>query len=242
MNNNKYILTFLSFCCGNLLQAQDALPQLQIDSTAVPPKRFAENFKEKYSGGDYDYDVMEGEAENLITRGLNWFFRKLAELFGIDLDPQTFVILRYLIYGVLVIFAIYIVVKLLVGDTASSFFTKKSSQLAPLKVEEEHIENIDLDSYISEALKNNNYRLAIRYMYLKALKQLSGASKIIWDFEKTNQDYYNEIEDTDLKTSFKRISYVYDYVWYGEFALNEDDFGKAQKDFERIKTHLGNAG
>ncbi|GEQ85889.1 hypothetical protein ULMS_13970 [Patiriisocius marinistellae] len=225
-----------------MLRAQDNAPQLQIDSTAITPKRFDQNFKENYTSADYNYDVMEGEAENLITRALNWFFKNLAELFGVDIDPETFTILRYLIYGVLVIFAIYIVIKLLVGDNASSFFTKKSAQLAPLNVEEEHIENIDINSLIEKALQDNNYRLAIRYMYLKTLKQLSGASKIIWDFEKTNQDYYNEIEDPSLKTTFKRISYLYDYVWYGEFTLNEEDFISAQKDFERVKKHINNAG
>lgn len=249
MNNKNYIsflgfLYFLPACLPstNLLRAQARLPQLQIDSTAVTPKQFADNFKDNYTGNDYEYEVMEGEAENLVTRGLNWFFKSLGEIFGVNIDPNTFVVLRYLIYGVLIIFTIYIVVKLLVSDHASGFFTKKAAKLAPRTVEEEHIENIALDPLINNALKDSNYRLAIRYMYLKTLKKLSGASKIVWDFEKTNQDYYNEIEDHTLKSSFKRISYLYEYVWYGEFALNETDFRSAQKDFERVNTYINNAG
>ncbi len=77
--------------------------------------------------------------------------------------------------------------------------------VAPLNIQEEHIENIDLDSYIKNALKEENYRLAIRYMYLKSQKLLSLNNIIDWHFEKTNSDYYREIESVGLKENFKKL-------------------------------------
>ncbi len=114
--------------------------------------------------------------------------------------------------------------------------------VAPLNIQEEHIENIDLDSYIKNALKEENYRLAIRYMYLKSLKLLSLNNIIDWHFEKTNSDYYREIENITLKENFKKTSYLYDNIWYGEYALDKAGFENAEKDFERLNQNLKNAG
>lgn len=205
-------------------------------------KQFSENLSKKYTGSEFDYNKMEGEAENYIGRAITWFFDKLAEIFGIHLSPEMYAIIKFIIYGLLIAFAIYIMVKLLVGNNASSFFSRRSSMAAPLNIQEEHIENIDLDSYIKNALKEENYRLAIRYMYLKSLKLLSLNNIIDWHFDKTNSDYYREIESESLKENFKKTSYLYDNIWYGEFALDKAGFKNAEKDFERLNQNMKNAG
>ena len=217
-------------------------PTIQIDSTQVVLKKFDNSFKEKYTAKKYQYNIAEGEAENLVARAIDWFFKKIGALFGIDIDPGTYVILRYIIYGILVVFAVYIVAKLLIGDNATSFFTKKSKALASIKIEEEHIEQIDIESHIKAALKEKKFRLVIRYMYLKTLKNLSSKNLIDWHFDKTNHDYYREIEDTSIKENFRIISYVYEYVWYGEFAISEEKFIQAKVDFERMQNQIQNAG
>lgn len=151
-------------------------------------------------------------------------------------------VVEFLVYLLLTIFIGYFIIKLLLGTKASSFFTRKTATVNPLTIDEEHIENINLDTYINDALAQKNYRLAIRYMYLKALKELSSNNIISWHFEKTNSDYYNEMVDPLLKDNFKKVSYLYDYVWYGEFDLDEIGFINAQKDFERLTKKIDNAG
>lgn len=240
---NRYLL--ILFILLNSLAATafgaDSLT-VAVDSTKVAPKHFSENLSEKYSESDFEYDSMEGEAENFLGRAIQWFFKKIGEIFGIHLSPEMYQVVKFIIYGLLIVFAIYILVKLLVGDNASSFFSRKSKMVAPLNIQEEHIENIDLESYIKNALKEENYRLAIRYMYLKSLKLLSLNNIIDWHFEKTNSDYYREIENITLKENFKKISYLYDNIWYGEYALDKAGFENAQKDFERLNQNLKNAG
>ncbi|WP_131811138.1 hypothetical protein [Aequorivita soesokkakensis] len=240
---NRFL--FISFFLLNTFFAtanvKDSLA-VSIDSSKVAQRHFSENLSEKYSGTDFDYDAMEGEAENFLGRAINWFFSKLGEIFGINLSPEMYQIIKFIIYGLLIIFAVYILVKLLVGDNASSFFSRKSKMVAPLNIQEEHIENVDLDSYIKNALKEENYRLAIRYMYLKSLKLLSLNNIIDWHFEKTNSDYYREIASESLKENFKKTSYLYDNIWYGEYALDKAGFENAKKDFERLNQNLKNAG
>ncbi len=241
MNRFLFILFFLLNSLVVTAAETDSLT-VAVDSSKIVAKQFSENLSEKYSGNEFDYDTMEGEAENFLGRAINWFFNKLGEIFGIHLSPEMYLIIKFFIYGLLIVFALYILVKLLVGDNASSFFSRKSKMVAPLNIQEEHIENVDLDSYIKNALKEENYRLAIRYMYLKSLKLLSLNSIIDWHFEKTNSDYYREIESENLKENFKKASYLYENIWYGEYALDKAGFERAKKDFERLNQNLKNAG
>ncbi|OAB77366.1 hypothetical protein [Cochleicola gelatinilyticus] len=220
---------------------QDSL-QIKIDSSQVGLKQFPVSLKERYKGNDFDYDKMEGEAENLLVRLLNGFFSWIADLFGIQLSPETLAVLEIIVYALLIALVIYILVRVLVGNDATSFFRNKKKLVAPLNIQEEHIDNIDLDRYIQEALATKNYRLAIRYMYLRSLKQLSLHNIIHWHFDKTNSDYYQEIENETLKNSFKRVSHVYDYVWYGEFEIDKSRFHVVEKDFDQLTKGLSNAG
>ncbi|MGO3184032.1 MAG: hypothetical protein ACTIJ9_14495 [Aequorivita sp.] len=234
------ILFFLLNTFAVTASGKDSL-NVTVDSSKVVQKHFSNDLSDKYLGGDFDYDSMEGDAENFLGRAINWFFAKIGEIFGFDISPGMYQIIKLIVYSLLIIFAVYILVNLLVGKNASSFFGQQSKLVAPLNIQEEHIENIDLDNYIKNALKEENYRLAIRYMYLKSLKLLSLNNIIEWHFEKTNNDYYREIESLSLKENFKKASYLYDNIWYGEFALDKSGFENAKKDFERLNQHLTNA-
>ncbi|MFT5437816.1 MAG: hypothetical protein ACI840_002476 [Ulvibacter sp.] len=213
-----------------------------LDDRQIIEKSFSEDLSQKYSGEDFNYNENEEEAQNLLGRAISWFFQQLEKLFGIDINPEVLDVVEFLVYLLLTIFIGYFIIKLLLGQNTSSFFSRKTATVNPLTIDEEHIENINLDTFISDALAQKNYRLAIRYMYLKALKELSFNNTISWHFEKTNSDYYNEIEDPLLKDNFKKVSFLYDYVWYGEFNLDEIGFTNAQKDFDRLTNLLKDAG
>lgn len=243
MNKALYIFVFvfLTFIPAEAF-VQDSL-KVQIDSSRVVEKQFSEDLSKKYQESEFDYESsMEGEAQNFIARAIYWFMNKIADTFGFKIDPGTYKIIELLFYGVLIVIALYIIVRLLVGTKASSFFSDKSSQLAPLNIQEEHIESVDLDQFIRDALAQNNYRLAVRYMYLKILKELSFRNLISWHFDKTNRDYYKEIVDPQLKDNFKKVSYLYDHVWYGEFDLDAVGFANAQLDFDRFTKNMQHAG
>ena len=87
---------------------------------------------------------------------------------------------------------------------------------------------------INKALEKNNYRLAIRYHYLQVLKHLSKKGQIEWDTEKTNYDYYREIKDEKTREEFQYISYIYDYCWYGEFEISNEDYNKGALAFNKL--------
>jgi hypothetical protein len=212
--------------------------QLQIDSTVVEKRAFEEGFRDRYASEAFQYDQLEGEAQNLLARFLRWVLNGLGDVLGFEVNPATIEAVKLLVYGVFILLAIYLIVRLLVGQRATSFFSPKGSKVAPLAFSEEEITTIDLDAHVQQALAQGDYRLALRYLYLKALRQLSHHNIIHWDPDKTNSDYLREITASELKEPFIRISYLYDYVWYGEFPLEKQGYVTAQGYFEQLSKQL----
>ncbi|HAI36751.1 MAG TPA: hypothetical protein DCM40_00695 [Maribacter sp.] len=150
------------------------------------------------------------------------------------LSPEVLQLLEYLIYLLLGILAIYLLVKFLIKENFSAIFQKKAETINDINLTEEHIEGVDIGNLLNEALANKDYRLAVRYQFLLSLQKLSKKDIIDWHFDKTNTDYVNEIQQPQLKQGFKRIAYLYDYIWYGEQDIDNDRYTVSVLDFEAI--------
>ncbi|MEP2937227.1 MAG: hypothetical protein ABJM06_02455 [Gilvibacter sp.] len=244
--NKGYLLVLLLWLSPLCAWSQDGsipepVPQLSTDKTEVVTKEFDKDLSQEYTGGDFDYDQVRGESENFLKRFVNWFFNTLEDLFGIEVDPDLYGLVETLLYIILISVGLFLMVRLLMGQQATSFFRGKSRALAPLTVQEEQLAQTDFDALINDALSQNDYRLAVRYKYLKTLRQLSLKNIIDWHFEKTNSDYVREIKADEIKQGFSKVSYLYEYIWYGEFAIDADGYHKADSSFnsflKTIKRH-----
>ena len=52
--------------------------------------------------------------------------------------------------------------------------------------------------------------------------------------DKTNADYLNEIESQKFSKGFAYTSYLYNYIWYGEFPLNTEQYSTAKSNFQNF--------
>ena len=193
-----------------------------------------DNHAEKYNGEEFNYATKTGESQNLLARFINWIGKGLYSIFGVELSPQLLQAIEYLIYFLLVILAIYLIVKVLINENFNSIFNKKAKLFHDINLTEEHIETIDVNHLLHAALENSDYRLAIRYQFLLTLQKLSKNDIIQWHFEKTNSDYLIEIVQPTIQQGFKKIAYLYDYIWYGEQTIDLIRYEKSVLDFEAI--------
>ena len=232
----KYILFFFFYSLFGQDKTDSTLTSgvIQVDSGQIEAREFADNLNEKYNTSEFNYNVKDGESQNLLARFLSWFLNWLRQAFGIDIPPGAGEVIEIIIYVLLGVLAIYLLVRFLLGERAATFFTRSHKNISSLGITEEKIQQTDFDSLIKDALAQNNYRDAIRFLYLKALKNLSQSNIIDWHFEKTNTDYYNEIADEDIKKAYSKVSYLYDYVWYGEFTVDEKSFNDAMTRFKAL--------
>lgn len=99
----------------------------------------------------------------------------------------------------------------------------------------EHIEDLDIDSYLRKAREEKNYKLAVRLYYLGLLKRLNATGFIFWRKDKTNLDYLNEIFARDFHyNDIRKLTLAYEEVWYGERNLTEESFHNVTSGFESM--------
>lgn len=248
MSNNRWIycllclvgFTFNSFAISPISQEVD-LTQSLIDSIplddSIVEKRQFESFTEKYQGEEFIYEKTVDNS-GWWTRFKQWINDWIRRLFNLnsDLEVRSVQDWIYAIGGsIIFLLVIYFIFKAVMNDEGKWIFGKSSDKpIIPITDIENNLHATDFKQLISEAEQQSNYRLAIRYYYLWLLKGLTNAEIIAYDVEKTNSDYYNEIASNAMKEEFSYTSYLYNYIWYGEFDVNEQQFNKAKTAFTKF--------
>lgn len=242
-NNFIYIVFLLSITFSNA-QKQEEVDSLAISSkentafysTLKPAeKKFESNFQSKYKGDAYNY---QPKLENKQLTAWERFKKKVSDffsrLFSFSNDGKVFsnfeIIMKILGFAIIG-FVIFMIVKLILNKEGGWAFSRNTKKINIGTMDEDNIHFINFKEVIASSKSKNEYRIATRYYYLWLLKSLSDRTIIDWDIEKTNTDYLSEIKNAGLKKEFEFLSYIYDYCWYGEFELTEEDFAKAENHF-----------
>lgn len=212
----------------------NAQNEVKRDSSNLTVRYFEDNLAERYDTSEFNYNLNDTGGVNLLQRIFQKIFGWISEIFGIDLTFIDYRTLELIIYGLLALGAVLLLIKFLLRTPSENVFKRNHEAMGNIDFTEENISEINLDELVDEAAKNGNYRLATRYLYLKALKLLAEKNIIEWHFEKTNSDYLKEISDSNIKRIFKRISYLYDYIWYGEFSIDKETYEKNKSVFQKL--------
>ncbi len=88
----------------------------------------------------------------------------------------------------------------------------------------------DFDRLIHQACKLGDYRIAVRYLFLKNLARLAEKEYLHLSADKTNYQYVQEIAE-DKKNDFSALVLTYEYVWYGNFSLKQETYTVIEKKF-----------
>jgi len=187
---------------------------------------FDSGFKNRYQDPTFEYEKKEKDAIKKLKEqdedadiDMGNFFSFLPTLFKI-------------LVGLLLLYAVYMIVTVWLGKKGNWLFQKKNEKLLTYQEDIDITSETDLQAKIKEALNQNNFRLAIRYQYLYLLQLMSQNGIITYHKEKTNSDYRYEIKNQALAQAFDYTSYIYDYTWYGGFEMNEYQYEMAQLAFE----------
>ncbi|MBL4675342.1 MAG: DUF4129 domain-containing protein [Mucilaginibacter sp.] len=100
---------------------------------------------------------------------------------------------------------------------------------------DENIHEIDFAKDIEQAASAGNYKLAVRLLYLRTLKQLNDNGLIEWQPNKTNQAYVMELSNSPNQDIFKQLTNQFEYVWYGDFAVTGDSYKNISQMFGSFK-------
>lgn len=133
----------------------------------------------------------------------------------------------------LIAFLLFVIYRIIVVNNLFVFYRNKK---IPVEEEQEEVDIRDenLDDRISKAIREKDYRSAVRFLYLKGLRLLNDKGWIRYHAQATNHEYVHQLNQNPVAGDFRFLTQVYDYVWYGEFPVNDEQFDRLQSDFKRF--------
>ena len=121
-----------------------------------------------------------------------------------------------------------------------SFFSKEavlSSQSSETDAHED-IFNLAYNDRIKKAEGEQNYRVAVRLIFLQTLKLLSDTNHIKYQPDYTNVNYLQQLHQSNLYNDFSKVTRSYEYVWYGKFEISSEAYTAIKKDFLMLQNKI----
>jgi len=193
---------------------------LKVDTANVEVRKLSEQALNKYLS-DKEFDYSRELAQKPVSwwdRFLNWLQDLIYKLF--DFTMESGQLKTIIILGVLAL----IVYLLLKTELYTLFVANRKRAKIDFKTEQEDIHKADLELLINQSIENKEFRKAIRYLFLKVLKELDAKEWITWKISKTNYEYLSELKKHHAQSDFKNLSIIYEYIWYGDFIINDEQF------------------
>ena len=159
-----------------------------------------------------------------------WKKKEVAKPRSNEASQLFWTLFEYLLFGVFIVALLYILFRIL-ADSKIILWKRKSRQVASQQGDNE-IEEKDLLSLIAEAEQLQQFRLAARYRYMQLLEDLNTRQLIRLHGELTNWDYIRQMGAHPLTSKFRYLTFAYEYVWYGEFDLRDDQYAQLRNKFE----------
>ena len=129
------------------------------------------------------------------------------------------------------LFVLFILYRLFLAEGVFKKPSIKMMPAVPEVIEEDINARSDFAAMINQAIRSDNYRLAVRYQYLRTLHLLASKNYLQLAPDKTNYQYVREISNPNQQNEFSRLTMNYEYVWYGAFAINERIYHRIENDF-----------
>ncbi len=203
------------------------------DSTKVVWRKFDEAQLEKFRN-DKDFDYRD-KAPTKAKETISWLEKWLRDLFDMELGAQTNDVIYNIITIVLIVGALATLIWALTSVQFRWILSGKGAKAPPVfTIEEENIHEISFTREIAAAEAAGNFRKAIRLHYLEMLKALSDHSMIAWEPQKTNHDYADELRNTAYADDFSRLTYWFDYIWYGKLPVDAGLYADIREKFRKF--------
>ncbi len=146
--------------------------------------------------------------------------------------------IKIVLWTLAIAFVLFIIYRLFLADSIFMGRRKKIKG-AEAEVEEAEINHeTDFERLIKQSLQNNNYRQAVRYQYLRTLHALAEKGFFELQPDKTNYQYVYELANKAHQNDFAALTLNYEYVWYGEFIIDEELYRKIETGFIAMNKKL----
>lgn len=241
---NILVLLLLAGLSTEVFAGRDSA-RVQYDSSTISLRQPDNKTQEDiYATDEWKYITEQpkpkGEKsffDRLLDQLIKSLFDDVSES---DLDPDGSALNTtnwWTIFIVIIGAALLVFFVLKATGTGSNLLFKgktKRKEIVDASLDDVDIHAIDYTSAIEGAKLRKDYRYAVRLWFLRSLKSLTDRELIKWKMDKTNSDYYYELRGSQLQKEFGSISLMYDYIWYGEFPVDEQKYQAIEPDMEKF--------
>lgn len=211
------------------------------DSSVVNATTLPANYQNEYKDNK-DFDYNEVPTRNIGKEIQDWLIRQLMKLFDItqrDVASRIVDNILTIVYILIFIAVIWFIIKAVLRKEGRWIFSKSKKEITEESLNvATSIEETDLETLIAKYANEHNYRMAIRYYFVWMLKKLGEQNIIQVEQDKTASQYAYEISNDNLRKEYQYATYLYNYIWFGEFDVNQQEYDHASIHFKKV---IGNA-
>ncbi len=141
-----------------------------------------------------------------------------------------------LLYALLAVFLGYVIYVLFINTS----LTDKGKAIKTETLERAPVEipTSELEKMLEKALKEKDYRLAIRIYFIFILKELSSKKWITWKKEKTNSAYLSEMRKRKQYNLFNDSVTIFELAWYGDYEIKQADYSAVEPKLKQLLKEL----
>lgn len=171
---------------------------------------------EYHDDASFDYTSDYAKSGSLINLLLIYLLDKLASLFSATGLGGLWPYVWRILVVVVIVAVIFYILKYRYG----SVLERRSQSFVPVGIQNLGNEKIDYNKLIAESREAGDYKLAIRYLFLKCLNELHQSEQIKITSWKAPLDYVHELPIAKQEP-FTALVNLFEVTWYGDYQADE---------------------
>ncbi len=217
--------------------------EVSTERVAITLRTFDENeLKQIKEDKSFGYlETKKAKSPNflqlLIMKLSEWINSKMDRNRDTERKVQNWLV-NALVYGI-ALFAVIMILWSLFKVKIREIFLKEAQPLEiSFREAEINITETNFEVLIQNALRQADYRGAVRLLYLEALKSLTQNNWIQWKSNKTNHEYLMELYNSPFRKSFVELTRNFEYIFYGDFPVNAEVYHEIAGVFKEFQAKL----
>jgi hypothetical protein len=150
------------------------------------------------------------------------------------LDNPVFRWVIFLGIIIVVIFGIY----QLARENNFTWFSRNGKKNDPLTPATNPPEETDYEAAVRKYQAEGNYRMAVRYLYLRLIQQLRRKDGIRFDKSSTNAEIVFILGNNPWAGEFRYLASAYEHIYYGDLIPQPDLFEMLRDKFENFQNKI----
>lgn len=179
---------------------------------------------------EFDYSQDYVPTDSFISTVLAYVFSKIGFLF----DSLALKWIMPIVFRIAIILGFVAALIVILKLKFSHAFSKGSSRFNNLPVTNIENEKEDFERLMKESLDSQQYKLAVRYLFLSTLVMLERQNSIKITNWKAPYEYMKELPE-NKKSFFKQLTDLFENTWYGDYLPDNDAVNQGIQHYRNLK-------